>query len=100
MIAAIVIAIVAVVAVPLVLLFVSIEPGWWMAAPLCLRGLLGFVLFALIGAIVETFTSATWTLVYRELMGVGAGVDIELVELEPEPDLDLDLDPDEEAAEA
>jgi hypothetical protein len=55
------------VALPMVAIFAKSEPGLWMAAPLCCGGLLAMIAFALIGAIIETFTSATWTLAYREL---------------------------------
>jgi hypothetical protein len=46
------------------------DPGPWIVAPLCLGGLVGAIVFALIGSIVETFTSATWTLAYREFTGM------------------------------
>ena len=51
----------------MVAIFANSEPGLWMVAPLCCGGLLAMIAFALIGAIIETFTSATWTLAYREL---------------------------------
>jgi hypothetical protein len=57
------------VAAPLFVIFGNVEPGPWIVAPLCCGGLLAVIVFALIGAVVETFTSATWTLVYRELTG-------------------------------
>jgi hypothetical protein len=43
-----------------------------MVAPICCGGLLAFIVLALIASIVETFTSATWTLAYRELTGLAA----------------------------
>jgi hypothetical protein len=46
--------------------------GGWMVAPVCCGGLLVMVVFALLGSIVETYTSATWTLAYRELTGLAA----------------------------
>lgn len=55
------------VALPLVAIFAKTEPGPWLIAPLCCGGLLAMIAFSLIGAIIETFTSATWTLAYREL---------------------------------
>jgi hypothetical protein len=45
------------------------DPGPWILAPLCFGGLLAAIVFGLLGSIVETFTSATWTLAYRELTG-------------------------------
>ena len=67
LVAVVVIAGMAALIVPLVVIFANVEPGWWMVAPACLGGLLGMIVFALIGAVVQTFTSATWTLAYREL---------------------------------
>ena len=58
--------------VPFAALFATTAPGPWIAAPLCFGGLLAVLVFALIGSIVETFTSATWTLAYREMMGLAA----------------------------
>ena len=49
-----------------------VEPGAWIAAPICCGGLLVMIVIALVGSIVETFTSATWTLAYRELTGLVA----------------------------
>ena len=41
----------------------------WVLIPICLGGLLWVILTAIIGGIVETFTSATWTLAYRQFTG-------------------------------
>ncbi len=60
----------------------NVEPGAWILAPLCLGGLLAFVVLSLIRSIVETFSSATWTLVYRQFT---AAVSAES-ELEEEPE--------------
>jgi hypothetical protein len=60
----------AVVIAPLVAVFGSVEPGLWMVAPICLGGLVGIVVFSLIGSVLTTFTSATWTLAYREFIGL------------------------------
>ena len=49
-----------------------VEPGAWIVAPICCGGLLVMIVIALVGSIVETFTSATWTLAYRELTGLVA----------------------------
>jgi hypothetical protein len=63
------------VAAPLLGIFFVSEPGYWWFAPICLGGLLGVVIFALIRSILTAFTSATWTLAFREMTG--------------EPDVDL-----------
>ena len=55
---------------PMILLVSSSDPGAWVAAPICCGGLLAVLAFSLIGAIVGTFSSATWTLAYRELAGL------------------------------
>jgi hypothetical protein len=57
---------------PLVAILVNVEPGPWIVLPMCLGGLLGVLVFGLIGSVVETFTSATWTLAYREFTGLAA----------------------------
>ncbi len=43
-----------------------------MAIPACCGGLLFIIVTALINAVVTTFTSATWTLAYREMTGLAA----------------------------
>ena len=48
------------------LIFVD-DPGLWLLGPLCFGGLLGVLVFAFIRSIVTAFTSATWTLAYREM---------------------------------
>jgi hypothetical protein len=60
--------------VPFIAIIASTDPGAWLIAPICCGGLLAFIVFALIGAIVETFTSATWTLAYREMTGLAQPV--------------------------
>jgi hypothetical protein len=60
----------AVVTLPFLAAFSQTDPGAWIMVPICFGGALGMLVFALIGSIVETFTSATWTLVYRELTGL------------------------------
>lgn len=67
---------------PFIAIFAGLDPGFWIVVPICLGGLLGMLVFALIGSIVETFSSATWTLAYRELTGLAA---VPAVELEAEP---------------
>ncbi len=67
---------------PFIAIFARLDPGAWLAVPICFGGLLGMLVFALFGSIVETFSSATWTLAYRELVGLAAAP---AAELEAEP---------------
>jgi hypothetical protein len=69
-----------VLAAPFVALFSRIRPGAWVLIPICGGGLLVMVAGALIGSLVQTFTSATWTLAYREMTGLS----IPPMEAEPE----------------
>jgi hypothetical protein len=55
---------------PLVGVFANTDPGPWIGVPVCCGGLLAFVVLSLISAIVQTFTSTTWTLAYREMTGL------------------------------
>jgi hypothetical protein len=48
------------------------DPIAWLLFPICLGGLLWVILLALVGSVVETFTSATWTLAYRQFTGSAA----------------------------
>jgi hypothetical protein len=57
---------------PIIALVTNIDPGPWMIMPACCGGLLAIVVGALLSAIITTFTSATWTLAYREMIGLGA----------------------------
>jgi hypothetical protein len=69
---------------PIFAMFFASEPGLWWLGPLCIGGLLGTIIFALLRSIVVTFTSATWTLAYRE-MTAPEHPDLENLELiEPE----------------
>ncbi|MEJ2734716.1 MAG: hypothetical protein P8189_14305 [Anaerolineae bacterium] len=77
-----VVASLAAVLAPFIAIFSRMQPGFWLAVPLCFGGLLGALLFALLGSIVETFGSATWTLAYRELTGLAAA---SATQLEAEP---------------
>ena len=43
------------------------DVGAWILVPLCGGGLIAMLLGALIGSVIQTFTSATWTLAYREM---------------------------------
>ena len=61
-------AIIAALAAPfLLLLLPSVDPGTWLIVPACFVGLVALIVFALIKSVVTTFTSATWTLAYREM---------------------------------
>jgi hypothetical protein len=62
----------AVVIAPMFALFGRSDPGTWLVVPMCFGGLLGAIVFALISSVVETFTSASWTLAYRQLAGMAA----------------------------
>ncbi len=57
------------------------DPSAWVLIPICLGGLLWLIVTAVIGSIVQTFTSATWTLAYRQFTGAV------LPPAEPEVDL-------------
>jgi hypothetical protein len=64
--AVIVVALMAV-ALPFAAIFQNVEPGAWLIAPACCGGLVALIAFATLNSIIQTFTSATWTLAYREL---------------------------------
>jgi hypothetical protein len=70
--------------VPFAALFGSgmLEPGPWLIAPMCFGGLLSALVLALLGSVLEVFTSATWTLAYREMTN-----------LAPTPEPGLSLEP-------
>lgn len=74
-------ALVFVLAAPLFGLFAIGDPGWWLLGPLCIGGLLGTIIFALIRSIVVTFTSATWTLAYREMTSIPDHPDLDNLEV-------------------
>jgi hypothetical protein len=57
----------------------SSDPGPWLVVPMICGGLLIVIVWAVVGAVVETFTSATWTLAYRAMTGM-AGLSPEEVE--------------------
>ena len=66
--------------VPFIALVASTDLGAWILVPIGCGGLLAIVVSALIGSIVQTFTSATWTLAYREMIGLGTlSADVEPV---------------------
>ncbi|MFN2169105.1 MAG: hypothetical protein ACK2U9_22965 [Anaerolineae bacterium] len=58
--------------VPIVAVGANVDPGPWILAPICGGGLIAVIVGSLISAIVETFTSATWTLAYREMVGMAS----------------------------
>ena len=70
LIGAIVVAGIAALVLPLVAMFTNTEPGAWIVAPLCCGGLLAVIVGALISSVTQTFTSAMWTLAYREMTGL------------------------------
>ncbi len=56
---------------PFFALVVSTDPAVWQLLPVVCAGLLTVVVSAVVGSVVETFTSATWTLAYQEMTGLG-----------------------------
>lgn len=65
------------VSLPLVGIFSQVDPGAWILIPICFGGILALIISALVGAIVQTFTSATWTLAYREMTGMAVKAEVE-----------------------
>ena len=61
-----------VLSLPFLIFVASSDPGAWILLPAACGGLLAMVASAIIGSVVETFTSATWTLAYREMIGLAA----------------------------
>jgi len=84
-------AVLAATAFPFVALVANIDPGPWLFAPICCGGLIFVIVAALINAIVQTFTSATWTLAYRDMVGLSGPPAAEPVE-------ELVFEPSEEPA--
>ncbi|MFC2037247.1 hypothetical protein ACFLYD_04640 [Chloroflexota bacterium] len=77
-------------ALPFIALVANIDLGLWLLAPICCGGLVFVIVAALISAIVQTFTSATWTLAYRDMIGLAGPPAAEppeelLLELDEEP---------------
>jgi hypothetical protein len=60
--------------VPILAVLASMDQGPWLVVPACGGGLLTIVVASLISAIVETFSSATWTLAYREMTGLSTAL--------------------------
>jgi hypothetical protein len=59
-----------VILLPFIAILTSFDPGPWILVPGFCGGLVAVIVGALISAIVETFSSATWTLAYREMTGL------------------------------
>jgi hypothetical protein len=81
----------AVLALPFIAVVANVDTSGWLFVPMCCGGLIAVIAAALINAIVQTFTSATWTLAYREMVGLAGP-------LQAEPADELVLDPGEEPA--
>jgi hypothetical protein len=60
--------------VPFLAIVARMDQGPWLVVPALCGGLLSVAVAALISAIVETFSSATWTLAYREMTGLSAAL--------------------------
>jgi hypothetical protein len=84
-------AVLVVMALPFIALVANVDTGAWLFLPICCGGLLAVIAAALINAIVQTFTSATWTLAYREMVGLSGPP-------QAEPADELLLEPEEESA--
>lgn len=65
-------AVLGVTALPFIALVANVDTGPWLFAPICCGGLIAVIVAAVINAIVQTFTSATWTLAYREMIGLSS----------------------------
>ncbi len=57
-------------AFPFAALLSNIDAGAWVVGPIFCGGLIFVIVASLLSAIVQTFTSATWTLAYREMVGM------------------------------
>ncbi len=62
-------AVVGVLIAPVIALVPRTEPNAWLFVPTFCGGILAVIVFALLGAVIETFVSATWTLAYRRMTG-------------------------------
>lgn len=62
----------ALIAVPFAVLFGNSDPGPWIMLVLCGGGLFALIAGALVGSVLEVFTSASWTLLFRDVTGRGA----------------------------
>lgn len=59
----------AMIAVPFAVLFGNSDPGPWIALVLCGGSLFALLAGALVGSVLEVFTSTSWTLLYRDVTG-------------------------------
>ena len=59
-----------VLSLPFIGILSSTDPGAWILIPVVCGGLLMVIVGAVVGSVIETFTSATWTLAYREMAGL------------------------------
>ena len=66
-----------IVAAPFLALLGLSDSGAWIIAPAACAGLIALVFFALLNSVVNAFTSATWTLAFRELTGWEAPLELE-----------------------
>ena len=57
---------------PIVAILLSTQPALWWIAPIAIGVLLLLAIGLFIRSVLETFTSATWTLAYRQMTGVAA----------------------------
>jgi hypothetical protein len=64
---------------PFIAILTSSDPASWAIGPLCCGGVLLAIVLAVISAVIETFTSATWTLAYRELTGQAPRTALEVI---------------------
>ena len=78
----VIVAIILVIASPFLVLFANADPSLWMLGNIILEAIVIMIVSAAIGSIVETFTSTTWTLAYREMTGLGS---LSSVDIEPAP---------------
>lgn len=71
--------VVAAIAVPLVAVFSQTDPGPWILVPLIVGGLIAMVIGALIQSVFQTFSSAVWTLAYRQMSAAAPGSSFPMV---------------------
>jgi hypothetical protein len=81
--AAVIAAVLLPILLPITLAYNSSQAPNWLALPLIGAGLIGVLVGAVIGSVVQVFTSATWTLAYRELTGAGPAAPV--LETPPSP---------------
>ena len=77
------------VAFPVILALVALwqvdgATAWYIGLAVC-AGLVGFIVYGLVNAILGTFTSATWTLAFREITARAPSATEPMLEPAPEP---------------